>query len=296
MREAIESRQLLRGWQEAATLDDPNLSTDALYRRAQKMCTSHVVDDSRLIWKRYGGHYFSPTQALSFDAMLQRLPTDREIRELCLAATIMAASGCAAAPGHTAQPFKATESAGKYLRAAWNRDPVYHARKAVDKLCKLHAKRRGCTKVVDANAIAERLNADDLVFVDPPYSSVQYSRFYHVLETIARGTCGAVEGVGRYPPREERPTSLYSWRRTSGGTIGELLCKLAEVGCSVVLTFPAGECSNGLSGTGIETVARRLFRVSRESITSCFSTLGGNSMNRNPRKTARELILVLRRK
>ena len=187
-------------------------------------------------------------------------------------------------------------AAGKYLRAAWNRDPVYHARQAVYKLCELHAKRRGGTKVVDANAIASRLKSDDLVFIDPPYSSVQYSRFYHVLETIARGTCGAVAGVGRYPPREERPRSLYSWRRTSGRAIEELLCMLAEVGCSVVLTFPAAECSNGLSGTGIERVARRLFRVSRKSVTSRFSTLGGNGMNRNPRKTARELILVLRSK
>ena len=176
-----------------------------------------------LIWRCYGGHNFSPTQALSFDSMLRSLPDDSEYRELCLAAVIIAASNCVAAPGHTAQPFKATQTAAAYLRYSWERDPFRYARTALKKLCPLHATKPGNAIVADANQVAKELDSKDVVFVDPPYSAVQYSRFYHVLETIARGACSKVEGVGRYPPPEERPNSCYSKKSISAQTIEDLL-------------------------------------------------------------------------
>jgi len=37
----------------------------------------------------------------------------------------------------------------------------------------------------DANKLARRISAD-IVYIDPPYSSRQYSRFYHVIETITK--------------------------------------------------------------------------------------------------------------
>ncbi len=53
----------------------------------------------------------------------------------------------------------------------------------------MHAKTKGETIVGDALQIAKTLNRSDLVFVDPPYSAVQYSRFYHVLENcLCSGT------------------------------------------------------------------------------------------------------------
>ena len=296
MARAVEQRTRLGGWTEAKALDDSTMPTEVLHRRAQKMCASHVASESTVIWDHYGGHYFSPTQALSFDAMLLTLPADPLIRELCLAATIMAASRCAAAPGHTAQPFKATKTAAKYLRHAWRHDPVQVARHEVERLRTLYAATTGRTAVVDANEVAATLGGEDLVFVDPPYSSVQYSRFYHVLETISRGGCGPVDGVGRYPPQSERPNSRYSKKQTSGTAIRGLLSTLSERRCTVVLTFPVEECSNGLSGFGIEMIASKFFCVSKKVIRSRFNTLGGNLVNRSACRVARELILVLKSK
>ena len=94
---AVERRRKLAGWTDAKALDDSGIATDILHRRAQELCSVRVPGESRVIWDHYGGHYFSPTQALSFDAMLLSLPTDPSIRELCIAATIIAASRCAAA-------------------------------------------------------------------------------------------------------------------------------------------------------------------------------------------------------
>lgn len=290
---AASMQSELKGWQKANRLDTAQYSTATWQQRAQELCSLDEDAESTLIWRCYGGHYFSPTQALSFDSMLLSLPDDSELRELCLAAVIIAASNCAAAPGHTAQPFKATRTAAPYLRDSWLRDPFHYTRAALEKLCPLHATKPGQAVVADANQIAKELNSKDVVFIDPPYSSVQYSRFYHVLETIARGNCSKVEGVGRYPPAVERPNSRYSKKSISAPTIEDLLRTLSTNRCIVVLTFPKGQCSNGLSGDGIEEMAHQFFQVTRQSVKTTFSTLGGNKNNRVARKVSDELMLVL---
>ena len=294
--DAARMRSRFEGWRQAKELDAAGGCTEQWRRSAQALCASGVAAKSSLIWRCYGGHYFSPTQALSFDAMLLALPNDSEFRELCLAAAIIAASRCAAAPGHTAQPFKATQTAAKYLRESWMRDPLHYAREALKVLCPLYAFEPGDAIVNDANEMAQGLKPDDVVFVDPPYSAVQYSRFYHVLETIARGACGEVGGVGRYPPPKERPNSCYSRKGRSKQAINDLLHILAANGCTVILTFPQAECSNGLSGERVEEMAHQLFRVRRKSVKTRFSTLGGNTTNRTPRRVSDELMLVLKSK
>ena len=290
---AYQARHELWGWHQAEKLDTAKPCTESWQREAQELCALDVTASSSLVWRCYGGHYFSPTQALSLDAMILSLPDDNEFRELCLAATIIAASKCVAAPGHTAQPFKATPTAAKFLREAWLRDPFQYARSALKELCPLHALERGDTYVTNANDIAKQLRNEDAVFVDPPYSAVQYSRFYHVLETIARGACDRVEGVGRYPIPEERPNSSYSRKGLAKEAMKELLEILSEKGCTVILTFPKKECSNGLSGDTVAEMAQQQFHVKRRSVRTRFSTLGGNTRNRDARTPSDELILVL---
>lgn len=288
-----QTRSGMEGWEQARELDEQNLNTATWSIQSQELCSSNVAADSSFIWSKYGGHYFSPTQALSFDALLQTLPKDENSRGVCLAAIIMAASQCSASPGHTAQPFKATRTAGRYLREAWERDPLEYASRAVKFLSPLYAAEAGQANVGDANEAAKSLHENDLVFLDPPYSGVHYSRFYHVLETIARGGCGQVEGVGRYPPAAERPNSAYSRRGQSQVAMEDLLTTLAARGCRVVLTFPKNDCSNGLSGDGLEDLANHYFQVTRKMVKTRFSTLGGNITNRAARILANELILVL---
>jgi len=198
---AKKRREQFDGWKNASKLDGQGYNTATWRKRSQELCADDVTGGG-LVWRAYAGHYFSPTQALTFDAMLESLPLKGNAHQICLAAAIVSASQCAASPGHTAQPFKATRTAARYLREAWQRDSIHYAQQALKKLCPLHAMRVGQALVRDANAAVKELKRDDLVFIDPPYSGVHYSRFYHVLETIARGECGKVDGVGRYPPRE----------------------------------------------------------------------------------------------
>lgn len=252
------------------------------------------------ITKAYGGHYFSPQQAVWIDALRAKLPSTEPARTVALAALIQAASQSAAAPGHTAQPFQPTKTAKPFLADAWKRDIPTRVRSGFESLAGQCAMRIGGSRVADANDAAEELVEGDLVFLDPPYSGVHYSRFYHVLETIAQGSCGEVTGVGRYPAPILRPRSSYSVTSESNFALDELLSTISSRGARAILTFPDHECSNGLSGESVREISNRYFRVKEKTVKSKFSTMGGTGKAqrneeglRSARHHADELILVL---
>lgn len=262
------------------------------------------------VWNAYGGHYYSPKQALTIDYLIKNLSKDSEYTDVSLAALIIAAVRCAASPGHTAQPFQSTKRrARKFIRISWEMDVFNSVKRALKELAPKYAKVKGKAVVVDAKELVSTLQKDDLVIIDPPYSGVQYSRFYHVLETIARGKCGAVSGVGRYPKLSERPCSKFSSAGQSLKALEELMSELAKKETTVIFTFPKGKCSNGLSGDKIIEVAKKWFNIDSASrthehvVVGKFSTLGGNNklkLKNNRVKTSRvkseELLLLLKPK
>ena len=247
-----------------------------------------------LVTRSYGGYYFSANQAAWLDALRQTLPEQEPERTVALAAIVCAASQCAAAPGHTAQPFQPTRTAKPFLADAWHRRVVDYCENALSAISEQCAKVRGRAEVADANEAATAIDKGDLAFIDPPYSGVHYSRFYHVLETIARGQCSAVSGEGRYPAPDERPRSRYSLKSESAVALDELFLTVASRGGKAIVTFPQRGCSNGLSGKIVLELASKHFKVEQHWVASKFSTLGGNNDHRNARRSTRELILVLR--
>jgi hypothetical protein len=251
------------------------------------------------ISKAYGGHYFSPQQAIWIDALRANLPQCEPVKTAALAALIQAASQCAAAPGHTAQPFQPTRTAKFFLAEAWSKDILTKTRSAFETLAGQCAKERGGADVCDANQAAEQLQDGDLAFIDPPYSGVHYSRFYHVLETIANGSCGDVSGIGRYPAPALRPRSKYSVSSESEEALEDLFETVASRGARAILTFPDHDCSNGLGGDAVRELAADHFYVRGKKVRSRFSTLGGtgddcgNESGRSARHHPNELMLVL---
>ena len=53
----------------------------------------------------------------------------------------------------------------------------------------------------DANQLARNIKSD-IAFIDPPYNSRQYSRFYHVLETVTKWEKPKLVGTALKPPVE----------------------------------------------------------------------------------------------
>jgi|APTNR8051073442_1049403.scaffolds.fasta_scaffold00268_33 adenine-specific DNA-methyltransferase len=266
-----------------------NFSIPVLAKQSRNICSQ---EPGGAIWTSYGGYYFSPSQARIFDAFNSVIPNNEPYKSFFKALVIMAGSRCAASPGHTAQPFKPNETAGKYLLDAWRRDVFQCIEKDFNLLKSIIAKKKGAGITSNAMDIVYRLKEDDIVFIDPPYSGVHYSRFYHVLETIAVGYCGPVEGEGRYPAPSERPVSNYSKKGESEKEFRALINLLHERGCKIIVTYPEGDCSNGLSGKTVLEIISQKFSIKQNIVDSHFSTLGGNREIRAARKTVKELILV----
>ena len=256
--------------------------------RTRALCNS--LDTRYPLTIAYGGYYYSATQAIAIDALRA---TANAQDGSSLAALIAAASCCAAAPGHTAQPFSTKKGGLPHLLNAWHKDIFTEARQALGRLLQRKSLIRGSAVVRDAFRMTSKLKLGDLVFVDPPYSEVQYSRFYHVLEAVAKGHVSAVSGVGRYPQISERPQSKYCRTQTVVGEIDRLMMGIAISGAQAIVTFPAGNSSNGLSGELVEAMSDQYFHVRTRKVTSVFSTLGGGRSNRGARQDTTELILHL---
>ncbi len=282
----------------AASASLPGLR-DGFTREFVNQERQRCADDKQPITNAYGGYYFSRSQALWIDALRATLPSNAAHQSVALAALIAAASSCSASPGHTAQPFRPSRGAKEFLYSAWCRDPVTQTKQTMAMLAARHAVKKGAALCQDANNYTTDLEKGDLVFLDPPYSSVHYSRFYHVLETIARGVCGPVDGTGRYPPPTERPRSSYSVASEAASAIECLLKSIAEREAKAILTFPQRACSNGLSGPDVCAISEKYFRVKSTFKRSRFSTLGGtqdengNGYGRRARLKTHELILTL---
>jgi len=258
--------------------------------RARALCEAN---QSGPIQAAYGGHYFSPLQALWIDGLRSTLPRERDARNVALASLLQVASQCAASPGHTAQPFQVNGRADPFLLEAWQKTLIPRVSQSFKVIAGMSAKTQGGGRQCDALEFALTLNESDLVFIDPPYSVAQYSRFYHVLEVLAVGKHVTASGAGRYPAAEYRPKSEFSMKTKATIAMDTLLQRVSASGAKAILTFPADDASNGLSGERMIEISNKYFDVKHSYVSGQFSTLGGNSVIREARQHSRELILTL---
>ena len=70
-----------------------------------------------------------------------------------------------------------------------------------------------------------QVQADDLVYIDPPYTKRQYASYYHILETITLGDEPTVEGVAGLRPWRDK-ASDFCYRRRALGAFTELVKRL----------------------------------------------------------------------
>ncbi|EGK10537.1 DNA adenine methylase [Kingella kingae] len=66
----------------------------------------------------------------------------------------------------------------------------------------------------DANQLVRQQSAD-VVYLDPPYNSRQYSRFYHVYETLVKWDKPTLSGVAMKPP----PENMSDYCRSNAPTV-----------------------------------------------------------------------------
>ena len=198
----------------------------------------------------YSGGYFGLDQCVEIDSIrfaIDRLLATRSIdandhRWLCLG-LCQAVSKVATTTGHFAQHMRANDrNIARYvaqrrravwpewLRAVFDNHPVGTA--------SWRARNRVYRR--DAGPLLGDLQRGGVrptvVYADPPYTRDQYSRYYHLYETLLRYDYPASRGSGRYRP--DRFRSPYSMKTSVTHAIDGLVAACTALGSTLVLSYP----------------------------------------------------------
>ncbi len=106
----------------------------------------------------------------------------------------------------------------------------------------------------DVNKLSKEIKAD-IVYIDPPYNSRQYSRFYHVLENLVKWEKPKLEGVALKPPAENM--SEYCRARAPRAfkdLINNLQCKFIAVSYNNTYNSKSSSSKNKISLEQIEEI------------------------------------------
>jgi hypothetical protein len=199
---------------------------------------------------RYANVYFGLTQCAQIDSLRAAIDevatSPGDLRDLCLAAVLVAASICNSGP-HFAQP-RAISNVLNFRDVAERRarDLVWEFELALRNLVARPALIVPLQDVTQTDwepavkAFAARVGkrGPAAVYFDPPYSKLQFSRYYHVLNVILAYDYPPIEGVGRYPPLSMRFSSRFENRARSAKSEFEkafVLCR--ELGLNVLVSY-----------------------------------------------------------
>jgi len=198
----------------------------------------------------YSNAYFGLSQAIALDSI--RFAIDKcmtgAFRDFCLAALLVTACSCASGP-HFAQPPK-IRSEGSMAEILEHR-----ARDVLSEyslILRLMAERQKEPARIEhvwnldwRQALAQfdsvtKSAAVDRrgVYVDPPYTKLQYSRYYHVLNTILAYNYPDISGKGRYPPRSYRFSSRFEYQSSAAKKeFAELFQQCASMKAIIFLSY-----------------------------------------------------------
>jgi adenine-specific DNA-methyltransferase len=114
-----------------------------------------------------------------------------------------------------------------------------------------------------------------VVYADPPYTSDQYSRYYHLLETLILYDYPKVTSKGRY--REQRFQSTFCLKAHAARSLNTMVEASASLGADLVLSYP----TNGLvyrSGVDVIDIMRRHYHKLDlvRSVSHHHSTMGAS--------------------
>jgi hypothetical protein len=198
-----------------------------------------------MMLRSYSNAYFGVRQAVELDALRSAIETvkDEATKDLLLGMLILVACICATGP-HFAQPRK-VKSISSFRNVAERRA------RSVFREFEL-ALRRVSGRSVPPFLISPITSLDwrealpqfisdhpgGAVYVDPPYTKLQYSRYYHVLNTLLSYDCPPLEGKGRYPPRSMRFSSRFEYHRgPAEKEFGDLFSTCANAGLILVVSY-----------------------------------------------------------
>jgi len=222
----------------------------------------------RLATITFAGGYFGLAQAIQIDsirfaieAQYGRGVLDLDQRRWMCIALCMAAKRIATTTGHFAQYLEINRNNAKRFISQRKRSAWKEWLTALDELFPFGTyswRRTNRAYHTDAltllDELAEAKPRPAVVYADPPYTKDQYSRYYHLLDTLLRYDYPEAIGRGRYP--SQRFISTFSLASSVLDSIEALARSVAKLNATLILSYP----ENGL----LEDSTNQIVKVLKE--------------------------------
>lgn len=197
--------------------DDMDFECFKILETAQQDLLDREMNEAYSLFTRsYSGTYWSLEQCIWIDA-LRKVADDYKAAPIyyaILSSIIYAMSYSSQSTGHFAQFRKMTPKNYKNI--------LFYRKKSIvelfsKKLTEVLSIRKDDNSFeytcfsLDFRLCLQKIPKGSIVYADPPYSNVHYSRFYHAVETLVRYDNPVLEFTGRY--RSDRHQSPFDQQK-----------------------------------------------------------------------------------
>jgi len=256
-------------------------NSPARRREARDASSTSGSGHYRLASLYFAAGYVSYRQANELDAIRAAIDSHGHAgdRDWLLSSWLTAASVVLNAPGHTAQFMRpGTAAAHARIMKAWNRsvwDAFAAALELSNPIGSFEWRNENDVFVGDALELINSTSPENLgaVYADPPYTKDQYSRFYHLYETLYKYDFPDSTGAGRN--RSDRFSTGFSLKSGVAASFHSLARNVARIDVPLVISYP----SEGLlsaTGNSVAQIASQYFsKVDVLSIDAQHSSMGG---------------------
>lgn len=226
----------------------------------QKLLESDFGRSSHhLFVKYYSGTYWSFEQCLWIDAIRRVADGYRgtPLYYVILSSLMYSMSYCSQSTGHYAQYRDAKSESSKndiliyrlrhirvYFEAKFKQLQEYLGNNDLDHTI----------TSLDYRICLDNLENGTLVYADPPYAFVHYSRFYHAIETLVKYDYPQIDHKGRY--RSDRHQSPFGRRTEVKEAFKSLFSKVKKKHCELILSY---------SNTGMISL-EEILQIARENM------------------------------
>lgn len=237
-----------------------NISKNIAITKLQATFNENMIKKSyKLFYETYADTYFSKNQCLEIDSIRYAIESIKEEYEksLYLSALIYAMCYAQSTTGHFAQFLPMEHKRLIPLRkiSVWDT--------FLDKCDDIRIifsdfKNKVFNedyKVLFNKEFEDIIKDVSLIYLDPPYTDAQYSRFYHILETMIRYDYPKVNFVGRY--RNDRFMSGFCSKVKAPKEFEFIIKKVSELNKILVISYS----NKGIvTKETIVTIAKRYFK------------------------------------
>lgn len=215
---------------------------DALKKEFSKIQASEIPEN--YVSVNFGNKFFSYNDSICIGFIREQIENNTNLNEkeknILLASLLYSLDKAANTVGHYDAYIK-----GKTIKDAFVFDLIipYEFKNK-----KIHISR------VDANQLAKEISCD-IVYIDPPYNSRQYSRFYHILENITKWEKPELFGIACKPKAENMSEYCRSSAtKTFEELIDSLKCKYIVVSYSNTYNSKSSSSKNKITLRDIQSI------------------------------------------